>query len=71
MTVGHPSRVHIVVLTRCYPENLVASRPDYRVGASSAINVDTFGLFQEPNPHLEAEVVRGESSHRANIRGVE
>ena len=49
----------------------VAAGPDGDVGAGAAIDVDGRGFLEEPDPHLETEVVGGQCADRANVGGIE
>ena len=71
VTVRHPSRVDVVVLTRSDAEDLVASGPNRGVAACAAVHVDGWSFLEEPDAHLEAEVVAGKRSDGADINGVE
>ena len=71
MTVGHPVRVNVVVLPGCDAEDFIGTCPNRGVAARAAIEIDTFGLFQEPNAHLEAKIIGGEGSDRADVSGIQ
>ena len=69
--IRHPARVHLVVLARGDAVDLVAAGPDGDVGAGAAVHVDGRGFLEEPDAHLEAEVVGGQRADRADVGGVE
>ena len=69
--VGHPSGVDFVVLAGGDAVDFVAAGPDAGVGAGAAVGVDAFGFLEEPDAHLEAEVVGGEGADGADVCGVE
>ena len=69
--VGHPGGVHLVVQARSDAVDFIFPGPDRDVGAGAAIHVDARGFFEEPNAHLEAEVVGCQRADRADVGGVE
>ena len=71
MRIGHPRRVHLVVETRGDAVDLVAAGPDVDVGARAAVDVDRRRFLEEPDAHLEAEIVGSQRADRADVGGVE
>ncbi len=59
MGIRHPAGIDGIVLARGDAMNLIATGPDCDVRARAAIDVDALGFLQEPDAHLETEVVRG------------
>lgn len=70
MRVWHPAGIDLVVLTRSDAVNFVFASPHRDVGAGAAVDVDGFGFLEEPDAHLEAEIVGGQGSHGADVGGV-
>ena len=61
VTVRHPGRVDLVVFARRDAEDFVAAGPDRGVAAGAAVEIDALGFLEEPNTHLKAEVVGGQT----------
>ena len=71
MAVGHPSGVDLVVFARSDAEDFVAASPNGGVAAGAAVDVDGRSFLEEPDPHLEAEVVAGQRADGTDVDGVE
>ena len=71
VTIRHPGRIHLVVFARRDAENFIATGPDRGVAAGAAVEIDALGFLEEPDTHLEAEVIGSQGSHRTNVGGVE
>src|ERR1051325_5660606 len=69
--VAHPARVHVIVLARGLPVNHILARADDRVATGRAAGADTFRFLQEPDPHLETEIGRGQRTDGANVDRVQ
>ena len=69
--IRHPAGIDLVVLTWRNAMDFVAAGPDRNVRARAAVDVDALGFFQEPDTHLETEVVRGQRADRADVGGIE
>lgn len=50
--------------------DLVLTAADDDVATGAAVRVDGFGLLEEPDAHLEAEVLGGEGTNGADVDGV-
>ena len=71
MRIRHPAGIDLVVLTWSDAMDFVFASPNGDVGASAAVDVDGFGFLEEPDAHLEAEIVGGQGSDWADVGGVE
>ena len=69
--IAHPSRIYIVVLARSLAIDNVLTAANQGIAAGGAAGADTFGLLQEPDPHLEPEIGAGERANRTDVNGVE
>ena len=71
MRIRHPAGIDLVVLTWSDAMDFVFASPNGDVGASAAVDVNGFGFLEEPDAHLEAEIVGGQGSDWADVGGVE
>ena len=69
--VAHPIAVDRIVPTRLVAVHPVFARADDRVAAGAAAGAKALGFLQEPDAHLEPEIVRCQRAHRAEIHCVE
>ena len=65
--VAHPRLVDVDVAPRPQPIHLSVALVDVDVAARGAAGADGLFRLQEPDAHLEAEVVGEEGSHRAHV----
>jgi hypothetical protein len=65
--VTQPGLVHRVVPPRDVPVDPVARHAHVHVAAHRTPGADAGNVVQEPDPHLEAEVLRGEGTDGAHI----
>ena len=69
--VGHPIGIYLVVLAWSDSIDLILAAVDRDVCTGCAIGIDRLGLLHEPDPHLESEIVRGQSTYWTDVHGVE
>jgi hypothetical protein len=69
--IAHPTRINRVVLTRFIPVNPALARADDDVAASPAARAEALGFLEEPDPHLEPEILRGQRADRAKVDRVQ
>ena len=65
--VAQPRLVDVGVAPRPQPLHLAVALVDEDVAAGRAARADRLVLLQEPDPHLEAEVVGQQRAHRADV----
>ena len=69
--VGHPIGIDRLILAGSDPMDLILTAADDDVGAGAAGRVDGLGFFQEPDAHLEAEILGGQRADGADIDRIE
>ena len=69
--VGHPVGVDRLVLARVDAVDLVLAAADHDVAAGATVRVDGLGLLEEPDAHLEPEILGGQGADGADVDGVE
>ena len=65
--VRHPVGIHRHVLTRIDPVDLVLAAADDDIAASAAAGIDGLGLLEEPDAHLETEILGSQCADRTDI----
>jgi len=69
--VAHPFGIDRLVVARRLAINKPFAAADDRIAARGAAGADAFGFLEEPDAHLEAEILAGERADGADIDGVE
>ena len=69
--IAHPAGVDRVVLARLVAIDLLLPRPDDDVAARRAARAQALGFLEEPDAHLETEILRGERADRADVHRVQ
>lgn len=68
--VGQPVGVHRLVLTRSDAVDLILTAADEDVAAGAAVRIDGLGLLEEPDAHLEAEILGSQCADGTDVDGV-
>jgi len=71
VAVRHPARIDEVIFARGDPVDDVLAARDEDVRAGAACDIDALGFLEEPDAHLEAEILAREGADRADVDGVE
>src|ERR1039458_901586 len=69
--IAHPRAVDSVVFTRRVAVNFFLARADDDVAAGGATGANAFGFLEEPDAHLEPEILGRERADRADVHGIQ